>query len=179
MNRFHRAVRAVMAAAVLAPAAIMPSALLAQTAAPAPSAPAPAPAGAPRPINPAVLAKLLKLIASAGADIDVPVTVAGPLGLGDGKAWPARQFAVHASATGSVHAVALGRGDDQDIVFSVRGPAAVSVFRAHRDGTLVTATNLFEGTNQATTLPPGEAQADFAAEGAFWAANVDAVSTEY
>ena len=166
----------------MAVATLAPCALWAQAAAPAPSVPAPAlaapaPPGAPRAINPAVLAKLLKLIASAGADIDVPASVAGPLGLGEGKAWPARQFAVQASATGSVHAVALGRSDDQDIVFSVRGPAAVSVFRAHRDGTLVTATNLFEGTNQSAALPPGEAQADFAAEGAFWAANVDSVST--
>jgi hypothetical protein len=69
----------------------------------------------------------------------------------------------------------MNRGPGQDIVLTVRGPAAVSVFRARADGTLDKGVNLFLQTNQAMPMPAAEAQAEFTAELRFWAANIDAV----
>ena len=60
-------------------------------------------------------------------------------------------------------------------MLTVRGPAAVSVFRVRADGTLDKGANFFLQTNQTMPMFPAEAQAEFAAELGFWAANIDAV----
>ena len=126
-----------------------------------------------------LLAKMLKLISVEGADRDIPPPIAGSLGLAAaGEAWPDRQFAFEWKPSATLHAVAISRGADQDIVLSVRGPAAVSVYRAHRNGTLVSATNFFLETKQIATLSPAEAQAGFSRECAFWAAHIDALESE-
>lgn len=131
------------------------------------------------PLAPDLLGKMLKLISLMGSDRDIPAAIAGSLGLeGAGRSWPDRQFAVQWNPTRTLHAVAIGRGGDQDLIFSVRGPAAVSVFRTHRDGTLVSAVNFFMQTNQAVLLSPADARAGLAAERAFWTTNIDALTTQ-
>jgi len=131
---------------------------------------------APGVLAPEVLAKVLNLISLVGSDRDLPAPIAGSLGLAvSGQPWPDRQFAVQWTPTRTLHAVAISRGADPDLIFSVRGPAAVTIFRTHRDGTLVSATNFFMQTNQAVPLRPDEARAGFAAERAFWTNNIDAL----
>jgi hypothetical protein len=131
-----------------------------------------------RGVSPAVIDKLLKLIAAMGVDTALPGPVATALGLTDnGQPWPDRQFAVQ-SESGTLHAVAIHRGTDPDMVFSTRGPAAISTFRAHRDGSLTAATDFFSDTHLTANLPLAQSQADFAAEGAFWAAHMDALTSQ-
>ena len=127
-------------------------------------------------LSPALRAKLAQLISKAGHDREIPGPIAGALGLTPaGAPWPDRQFAFQWNGAGAFHAVAVGRGAGQDIVLTVRGPAAVSVFRARADGKLDRGVNLFLQTNQTMPMFPAEAQAEFAAELSFWAANIDAV----
>lgn len=129
-------------------------------------------------MTPDLRAKLVKLVSASGLDRDVPSALAGNLGLAAaGASWPDRQFTVRLDAASPLHAVAVGRGGaDQDMVFSVRGPAAISVFHVGPDGTLKSAANFFLQTRQAMTLPLAEARSEFASELAFWTANIDAVS---
>ena len=144
----------------------------------APLAPLPSlgqPAPPPRPaMPPALLDKILKLIASLGVDTVLPAPIAADLGLGAaGQPWPDRQLAVTSDQSGALHAVAIHRGSDQDMIFSASGPAAISVFRAHRDGTLVASTAYFPETHLTASLPMGQSQTEFAAERVFWATHVD------
>jgi hypothetical protein len=161
--------------AALAIAALAPGASWAQAAA---TSRAPATAGSDRVVTPNMLAKMLKLAASIGIDSELPPSVATALGLSTtgaatGQAWLDRQFAVQSNATGTVHAVAFSRANDGDMVLSVRGPAAISIFRIHRDGVLVSAVNFFPETKQTTPLSPLEAQDGYAAECVFWLTNLD------
>jgi hypothetical protein len=134
---------------------------------------------ASRAMPPGVVEKLLKLIAGLGVDTNLPAPIAAALGLGAaGQPWPDRQFAVKSGDNGSLHAVATHRGPDPDVIFSVTGPAAISVFRARREGTLVTATAYFPETHLTANLPPAESQANFGAEGAFWVSHVDALMSQ-
>jgi hypothetical protein len=119
---------------------------------------------------------MLQLITKAGRDRDIPAPISSALGLtAAGTAWPDYQFAVRGNGSGAVHAIAFSRGTDKDVILTVRGPAAITVFRARPDGTLGTAVNVFVQTNQTLPLPAGEARAQFADEVAFWAANIDTV----
>ncbi len=134
---------------------------------------------APRAMPPGVVEKLLKLIAAMGVDTSLPAPIAAVLNLGvAGQAWLDRQFAVKSDDDGSLHAVAIDRGADLDMVFSVTGPAAISVFRARRDGTLVSATAYFPETHLTANMPLAQSRADFGAEGVFWASHVDSLVNE-
>lgn len=135
--------------------------------------PASAPAPADRAITPVLRGKMLQLITKAGQDRDIPAPISSALGLTPaGTAWPDYQLAIRSNGE-TVHAIAFSRGTDKNVVLTVRGPAAITVFRARPDGTLGSAVNLFVKTNQTLPLPVGEAQAQFADELAFWAANID------
>jgi hypothetical protein len=138
------------------------------------------PAASARPaVPPGVIDKLLKLIAAMGVDTDLPAPIAAALSLGAaGQPWPDRQFAVSSDEDGAHHAAAIHRGADPDMIFSVSGPAAISIFRAHRDGTLVTATAYFPETRLTASLLPGQSRTDFATEGVFWGAHVDALMNQ-
>jgi hypothetical protein len=139
--------------------------------APAPSAPA-----AKGGMSPVVLAKLVSLITRAGHDTDLPGPIAAALGLPNtGQPWPDRQFAVQSHGPEALHAVALGQGEGADIVLSVKGPAAISIFRADRHGALLGATTYFPETRLTMTPPAATAAADFGTECAFWAIHVDAL----
>lgn len=152
---------------------ILNAALALASLAPPPSWGQPASGSGPA-IPPAVIDKLLKLIAALGVDTELPKPIAAALGLGAaGQPWPDRQFAVTSDQNGALHAVAIHRGPDPDMIFSVSGPAAISVFRALRDGTLVSATAYFPETHLTASLPLGQSRTDFAAERVFWAAHVD------
>jgi hypothetical protein len=155
---------------VLAAASVAPAASRAQAA----STPAPAAASSGRAVTPDMLATMIKLSASIGMDSQLPAPIAAALGFSTaGQPWPDRQFAVQSNATGTVHAVALSRGSDPDIVLSVRGPAAISVFRVRRDGALVSAVNFFTQTKQTAPLSPLEARSGYEAECVFWVTNLD------
>ena len=171
MNRSRIALLAILATAFVAPNVPRAQAAKANVAA--------TPASSNATATTKLLAKMLKLISLMGADRDIPPPIAGALGLAaTGEAWPDRQFAFEWKPSATLHAVAISRGADPDIVLSVRGPAAVSVYRAHRDGTLVSATNFFLETKQIATLSPAEARAGFSRECAFWAAHIDALESE-
>lgn len=149
-------------------AAFLPMAAGGQTSAPPP----------PR-MPSAVIDKLLKLIAAAGVDTALPAPVAAALGLASaGQPWPDRQFAVKSTEEGSLHAVAIHRGADPDMVFSMRGPAAISIFRVRRDGTLAGATAYFSDTHLTASLPLAQSQADFAAEATFWTLHADGLASQ-
>jgi hypothetical protein len=130
-------------------------------------------------LAPELRAKLVKLTSASGMDREIPAALASNLGLAAaGATWPDRQFTVRLDAKSPLHAVAVGRGGaDQDMVFSVQGPAAISVFHVGPDGTLKNAANFFIQTGWAMPLPLAEAQSEFAAELVFWTTNIDAVST--
>ena len=163
MNR-----RRLIQTAVLALAPFAPGASRSQT-----------PPSAPKGVSPGVIDKLLKLIAAMGVDTTLPGPVATALGLtANAQPWPDRQFAVQSTEAGILHAVAIHRGGDPDLVLSMRGPAAISIFRARRDGSLVGATDFFSDTHLTVNLPLAQSQADFAAEGAFWAAHADGLMSE-
>ena len=137
-------------------------------------------AGAVRPADQAITAalrsKMLQLITLAGRDRDIPAPISSALGLTPaGTAWPDHQFAFQWNGSGTVHAIAISRGADKDVVLTVRGPAAITVFRARPDGTLDRAVSYFLQTQQTMPLPLGEARAQFSDELAYWAANIDAV----
>src|SRR5271166_6655415 len=71
-------------------------------------------------LPPGVIDKLLKLIAALGVDTVLPAPIAAALGLGAaGQPWPDRQFAVKSGEDGAHHAVAIHRGADPDMIFSV------------------------------------------------------------
>jgi hypothetical protein len=121
-----------------------------------------------------LLARMLKLTSPGGASSELPAAIAQALGLGaDGKAWPDRQYAVEATSTGAVHAIAVGRGEDPDVVISVRGPAAISIFRVTLTGKLVAAVNFFPETKLTTPMPLAQARDALWQERAFWAAHID------
>jgi hypothetical protein len=68
--------------------------------------------------------------------------------------------------------MAVSRGNDQDIVVSLRkpdnNPDNMYVFRVRRDGTLVTAVIFDIQTRQLTVLNRAEAQKKLEAEILFW-----------
>jgi hypothetical protein len=159
--------------AVTAIATITPSVLWAQDARPSPGATAQPPAPA---LNPKILAKLLDLISTYGVNTQMPGPITDAMGVTTGaQTWPVRQFAVQANATGVVHAIAIGPGTDPVILVSMRGPAAISIFRVRRDGTLVSGVDYFVQTRQTTALTPAQAVAGFGDECAFWATHMDSL----
>jgi hypothetical protein len=127
-------------------------------------------------LSPELRAKMLKLISTMGRDREVPAPIASALGLTPaGTAWPDRQFAFQWNGVGTAHAIAIGHTGEQDIVLTVRGPAAIEIFRTRPDGTLKSAVNFFLQTSQAQPVASAEARSELTAELAFWAANIDAV----
>jgi hypothetical protein len=127
-------------------------------------------------ITPDMVTKILGLMPSIGMDTQLPAPVASALGLTvTGQGWPDRQFAVQANDTGTVHAIAVSRSADPDILFSTRGPAAITVFRLRRDGVLVSAINFFTLTRQTAVIPPTEARTEFTTEKVFWLTSLDAL----
>jgi hypothetical protein len=143
-----------------------------------PLVPVPAKAEATAPVksgmNSAVLAKLLALVARAGRDTALPPAITAALGLpGGGKPWPDRQFAVQSHDSGALHAIAVGEGDGADIILSVKGPAAISIFRADHQGALISATSFFPETGLTMTPPTAASKTDYAAECAFWAIHIE------
>jgi hypothetical protein len=162
MNRspIHPAAAAIAASMLL----LAPLGALAQS-------PAPASAAA-SPLTPALAAKIQALITYNGRDAHMAASYANALGLPTtGQAWANRQ--VRAADNGATHYAGIGRGTDQDIVLSVTTPAMTEAFWAHPDGTLVNALSFDAATHAITVHSPAEAQADFAAECAFWSQNID------
>lgn len=148
--------------------------VLASTGAYAQTTPATRPAHT---LPPAVMSQLLKAIADKGRDTTLPATIAPDLGLAaKGAAWPDRQFAVQSQATGMVHAVAAGAAPDSDLVLSVRGDAAITLFRVRRDGTMAGAVEFFPQTQFSSPALPGDAAREFDAEILFWARTLEALA---
>jgi hypothetical protein len=145
----------------------------------APMAPSPSwslPAAEPPGLRPDVIEKLLKLIANLGVDTSLPASIATALNLdAAGQDWPDRQLAVRSQLDGALHAVAANRGDKPDLIFSVSGPAAISVLRTDRTGSLIAATAYFAETHLTAALLHQQALTALAAEGAFWRSHVDAL----
>ncbi len=145
---------------------------------PGPARAADAPPAAKGAMNPVVLAKLMSLIGRAGHDTDLPGPIVAALGLPNtGQSWPDRQFAVQSHDPEALHAVALGQGEGADVVFSVKGPAAISIFRADRHGALLGATTYVPETRLTMSPPAATAAADFATECAFWAIHIDGLAS--
>ena len=128
-------------------------------------------------LPPALMAQLLKAIAAQGRDTALPASIAPDLGLtAKGAAWPDRQFAVQSQATGMVHTAAAGPAPDSDLVLSVRGDAAIPLFRVRRDGTMAGAVEFFPQTQLSSMALPGDAARDFDAEILFWTRTLESLA---
>ena len=122
------------------------------------------------PLTPAVLRKILGIVASRGTDRKFNSRVANALGLGAaGQTLPVRQAVIAERGADVRHGFAVSLGSDQDILISRRLPDAVHFFRAHRDGTVVTALISDLETGRISMRVPSEAQSELDAEFAFWA----------
>jgi hypothetical protein len=153
--------RRLVLAALIAVSLVSPGLAAAQ---PHPDAPAP-----DRTLRPELLGRLLALIAEKGRDGDLPAAISTALGLvPTAQTWADRQFAVISDVNGEVHAVAVSRGTDQDLVFSSRGEVAITIFRVQRDGTVVSAVNFFPQSQQSGSVPLALARNQFADECLFW-----------
>lgn len=125
------------------------------------------------PLTAEVLRKLLDLVAQRGVDREAPATIANPLGLSAaGQNWPSRQIAAHETRPGYLHGFAINRGNDQDLVLTIRGPDKFFAYRAGRDGRAISAIVFDLQTRQVTMRSPIVAQADIDSELRFWAEGV-------
>jgi len=119
-----------------------------------------------------VLNKLLAVNASYGIDRELGHRYATALGLGTpGQPWPERGIAA-TTTPGLLHGFAIGRGGDQDVVFTVDLPNSIHQFRARRDGKLVAGYVYLIPTRQIDMLAPDEAQKELDIELAFWIAGI-------
>lgn len=128
------------------------------------------------PLNQALLSKMLELVATKGDERSIPAAFASPLGLGaPGQPWFDRE--IGAEADGISHNIAIARGADQDVVFSMWKASSLLVFRVHRDGRIVAAYQTKMGVNPPgiTMLDLAIAQDDCGNEFKFWAANIDSM----
>jgi len=127
-------------------------------------------------LTPEFISRMLTLLSLRGNDHETPARFANALGLTPpGVSWANRQVAAKGQATEFIHSFAVSRGSDTDLLLSVRRPDALLVFRAHRDGTLVSALSYDLKTKQIGPLDPKVARTDLADECAFWASSVDAL----
>jgi hypothetical protein len=139
------------------------------------AAPAAAPSAPASALTPEIMKKMLQLIAAKGTDREAVAAYANPLGLtAAGQGWPDRQI----SAKGNdivIHGFAVSRGSDQDLLLYSNTPTIVHIYRANRNGKIVTALLLDKSAGQIITRAPAEAQSDLDAEFVYWAANVDSL----
>jgi tetratricopeptide (TPR) repeat protein len=125
-------------------------------------------------LNPAILNKVLDLIATAGVDHDLSATFGNALGLsGTGQTWPYRGIATKVDGT---HGVAINRGSTPDLVFTNISATTLSFYRAQRNGQVVSAGFFDKSTKKLTMRTPTEAQADLNAELGYWTKNIDYVT---
>jgi hypothetical protein len=125
-------------------------------------------------VVPQLLSKMLPYIASNGADRELPASIANPLGLSaSGATWPYRSIGVNDSDAQHVHGFAVGRGSDPDIVLSQRLPDSLHVFRANREGKVVTAMFVSLPSKQIKMLAPAEAQPEFDSNWDYWCGYID------
>ena len=136
------------------------------------SAPGAAAAAAGSPLTPDLLAKMLTLVSTKGHDGKIAPRFANGLGLtAAGQTWIDRE-AQAANAAGD-HYIDVGQGPDSEILLTLRTPKAVTAYRVRRDGELLSALSVDIATHALTMSSPADAQADFAAECAFWTQNID------
>jgi hypothetical protein len=124
-------------------------------------------------LTPALLSKLLDLDIQKGSDQDIPAVLANALGLSDtDQNVPMRQVATPDVENPStvLHGFAVPRGNDQDVVISVRRKGvSIHAFRLQRNGTLVRAAVYDFQTRQVTQRNPTEAQKELDSEFGYWA----------
>lgn len=153
---------------------LLPSSLHAQNPVGSTEAPVAAVSNSGSALTPEVMSKMEQLIASKGRDKELDAAFASALGLtATGQKWQERQIATRSSSSNLVHGFAISRGGDQDVVLYIRRPKAIYIFRAHRDGKVVTALVCDNQTGQITMRGPAEAQGELGVELAMWASNVD------
>jgi tetratricopeptide (TPR) repeat protein len=128
-------------------------------------------------LTPELLNKMVKLAAEQGSDKVIDAAFATPLGLTVNQAWPSRRLTTK-DQHGDLHTLDLNRGTEKDIVIYSRPPGGIfKLFRARRDGTIVKAFYLVLDTKQFTARGIQEAQKDFEAEIAYWAASVERLAS--
>jgi hypothetical protein len=125
-------------------------------------------------LTPELMAKIVALIDRIGTNRETAPVYANPLGLSsDGATWANRTTAATDSTDNTFRGFAIDRGTSQDVLLSDVHNGVLFAFHALRDGTLKGAITFDGKTRTLTTRTPAQAQADFDAEVAFWAANVD------
>ena len=123
----------------------------------------------PSPLSPALLNKVLDLIARKGIDREQAPLLANALGFAEaGQTWPYRQ-AVIIDSSNFDHGFAIGRNSGKDIVLVRRDMTSLYVFRVHRDGSVIIALIVNLQSHQITVRAPTDAQNDLNGEIAFWA----------
>jgi len=166
MNRSHNRL---VSAAVLAVSMLAPLSAQAQG-----SAPNAAEVSASAPLTPGLLAKMLTLVSTKGRDGKIAPRFANAMGLtAAGQGWTDRQASAADGVTN--HFIAVGPGADSEILLTALTPKVAASFRVRRDGTLLSALSVDAATRAITMRDPYDAAADFAAECAFWAQNIDNV----
>jgi hypothetical protein len=92
------------------------------------------------PLTPEVLKKILQLMVSVGKDFESPAILATALGFTvAGQPWPNREIEAKESRPNFLHGFSETRGDEPDILITLRGLDSIRAFRAHRDGKIVRA----------------------------------------
>jgi hypothetical protein len=127
--------------------------------------------------RPSVLvARLVALASRRGhAGNDVPDPYAHTLGLtAAGRPWINYSVGLR-FAGGKIHSFQMDRGNGSDVLFTARNPNGLTAFRVHRNQVLTCAIRLDIVHHRLTMRRLGEAQADFAAEIALWAARIDGI----
>jgi hypothetical protein len=123
------------------------------------------------------IGKILMLIALEGSDQELDSILANALGFSPvGGSWANHQVATQDHAANAYYGFAISRKTDQDVLLQFRKANTVSAFRAHRDGTLVSAASYNVETGQLAKQTADEAQAAFAAQCLFWTSKVDSLN---
>jgi hypothetical protein len=128
------------------------------------------------PLTPEVLKKILQLMVSVGKDFESPAILATALGFTvAGQPWPNREIEAKESRPNFLHGFSETRGDEPDILITLRGLDSIRAFRAHRDGKIVRAAVYDFNTRQIATIDPIQAQKELDTELQFWANGVNAL----
>jgi hypothetical protein len=112
------------------------------------------------------------LVSTKGHDGKVAPRFANSLGMtATGQVWTGRE--AQANDPAGHHFVDIGPGANGETLLTLLTPTTVTAYRVGHNGALLSALSADITTHAITMLSLADAQAGFAAEGAFWAQHVD------
>jgi hypothetical protein len=127
-------------------------------------------------LTPELSAKIAAWRTAQGINREAPALIANSLGLSSaGQTWPDRQSAAQDTGDNSVHSIAVGRPEGDDILLGVIRGGILLAFRAHANGTMISALRFDTKTQALTVRTVAEAQGDLDMEYAFYSKNIDTI----